>query len=190
MSAVKAVAKFAHHAASRLSSTRPRHALCRSRSCASSIPSPQRARGRHSHRRPPPRTRRPELVEAGCRNAVVTLGAKGALLVNASGVSGSPRPKSSRSIPWVQDCFTGWLATGIAEASACLTLSPRHPRRRHRHHPPRRSECYAQTRRGLPIDTASALKLLNGFLLNTCRLSRRISRCVDSLNFVRKTTSR
>jgi ribokinase len=57
-----------------------------------------------------------KLVQAGCRNAVVTLGAKGALLVNASGVSQFPAAKvKPADTVGAGDCFTGWLATGIAE---------------------------------------------------------------------------
>jgi ribokinase len=57
-----------------------------------------------------------KLIEAGCRNAVITLGAKGALLVNASGVSRFPAAKVKPvDTVGAGDCFTGWLATGIAE---------------------------------------------------------------------------
>ena len=57
-----------------------------------------------------------KLIQAGCRNAVVTLGAKGALLVNASGVSQFPVAKVKPvDTVGAGDCFTGWLATGIAE---------------------------------------------------------------------------
>ncbi len=57
-----------------------------------------------------------KLLQAGCQNAVITLGAKGAMLVNASGVSRFPAAKV-KPIDTVGagDCFTGWLATGIAE---------------------------------------------------------------------------
>jgi ribokinase len=57
-----------------------------------------------------------KLLEAGCRNAVITLGAKGAMLVNASGITRFPAPEV-RPVDTVGagDCFTGWLATGIAE---------------------------------------------------------------------------
>jgi ribokinase len=57
-----------------------------------------------------------KLVQAGCRNAVVTLGDRGALLVNASGVSQFPAAKVKPvDTVGAGDCFTGWLATGIAE---------------------------------------------------------------------------
>jgi ribokinase len=47
---------------------------------------------------------------------VVTLGAKGALLVEADGTRRFPAPKA-RPVDTVGagDCFTGWLAVGIAE---------------------------------------------------------------------------
>jgi ribokinase len=57
-----------------------------------------------------------KLLEAGCRNAVITLGAQGAMLVNASGIARFPAPKVKPvDTVGAGDCFTGWLATGIAE---------------------------------------------------------------------------
>lgn len=57
-----------------------------------------------------------KLLEAGCRNAVITLGARGAMLVNASGITRFPAPKVKPvDTVGAGDCFTGWLATGIAE---------------------------------------------------------------------------
>jgi len=57
-----------------------------------------------------------KLLEAGCRNAVITLGARGAMLVNASGINRFPAPKVKPvDTVGAGDCFTGWLATGIAE---------------------------------------------------------------------------
>lgn len=57
-----------------------------------------------------------KLLEAGCRNAVITLGAQGAMLVNASGITRFPAPKVKPvDTVGAGDCFTGWLATGIAE---------------------------------------------------------------------------
>lgn len=57
-----------------------------------------------------------KLLEAGCRNAVITLGAQGALLVNGSGITRFPAPKLKPvDTIGAGDCFTGWLATGIAE---------------------------------------------------------------------------
>jgi ribokinase len=57
-----------------------------------------------------------KLLEAGCRNVVITLGAKGALLINATGVHrvAAPKVKPVDTVG-AGDCFTGWLATGIAE---------------------------------------------------------------------------
>jgi ribokinase len=57
-----------------------------------------------------------KLLEAGCRNVVITLGAKGALLFNATGVHrvAAPKVKPVDTVG-AGDCFTGWLATGIAE---------------------------------------------------------------------------
>jgi ribokinase len=57
-----------------------------------------------------------KLLEAGCRNVVITRGAKGALLINASGIRRFAASKV-RPVDTVGagDCFTGWLATGIAE---------------------------------------------------------------------------
>jgi ribokinase len=47
---------------------------------------------------------------------VITLGARGALLVDASGVRHLPAPKV-RAVDTVGagDCFTAWLAIGLAE---------------------------------------------------------------------------
>jgi ribokinase len=57
-----------------------------------------------------------KLLDAGCRNVVITLGARGAMLVSAQGTRRFPAPKV-RPVDTVGagDCFTGWLATGIAE---------------------------------------------------------------------------
>ena len=58
-----------------------------------------------------------KLVEAGCENAVITLGSKGAMLVNAAGVNRFPAAKVKPvDTVGAGDCFTGWLATGIAES--------------------------------------------------------------------------
>lgn len=60
------------------------------------------------------------LLEAGCRQVVITLGASGALLADAGGMRRIHAPKV-RAIDTVGagDCFTGWLATGIAKG-LCL----------------------------------------------------------------------
>lgn len=58
-----------------------------------------------------------KLLKAGCRNVVITLGAKGALLINASGIRRfAPSKVKPLDTVGAGDCFTGWLATGIAEA--------------------------------------------------------------------------
>jgi len=59
------------------------------------------------------------LLKRGCRNVVITLGARGALLVNDEGEMRLPAPKV-RPVDTVGagDCFTAWLAVGIAEGLA------------------------------------------------------------------------
>jgi ribokinase len=58
-----------------------------------------------------------KLLQAGCQNVVITLGAKGAMLVNSSGVSQFPAAKIKPvDTVGAGDCFTGWLATGIADS--------------------------------------------------------------------------
>ncbi len=57
-----------------------------------------------------------KLVAQGCRHVVITLGAKGAMLVDAGGVQRFPAPKvKARDTVGAGDCFTGWLAVGVAE---------------------------------------------------------------------------
>jgi ribokinase len=57
-----------------------------------------------------------KLLKAGCRNVVITLGAKGALLINASRIRRfAPAKVKVVDTVGAGDCFTGWLATGIAE---------------------------------------------------------------------------
>jgi ribokinase len=57
-----------------------------------------------------------KLLQAGCGNAVITLGAQGAMLLNASGIAQFPAAKVKPvDTVGAGDCFTGWLATGIAE---------------------------------------------------------------------------
>jgi len=57
-----------------------------------------------------------KLLKAGCRHVVITLGAKGAMLVDGSGIHRFPAPKVKPvDTVGAGDCFTGWLATGIAE---------------------------------------------------------------------------
>jgi len=56
------------------------------------------------------------LLRRGCRRVVVTRGARGALLADASGVRALPALKV-RPVDTVGagDCFTAWLAVGLAE---------------------------------------------------------------------------
>ncbi len=57
-----------------------------------------------------------KLLKTGCRNVVITLGAKGAMLVDGLGIRRFPAPKVKPvDTVGAGDCFTGWLATGIAE---------------------------------------------------------------------------
>lgn len=57
-----------------------------------------------------------KLLEAGCRNVVITLGAKGALLASGSGLHRFPAPKVKPvDTVGAGDCFSGWLAAGVAE---------------------------------------------------------------------------
>ena len=56
------------------------------------------------------------LFRQGCRHVVITLGAKGALLVDGDGVRLFPAPKVKPvDTVGAGDCFTGWLAVGLAE---------------------------------------------------------------------------
>ena len=56
------------------------------------------------------------LVRAGCRRVVVTMGAKGALLVTADRVQhfSATKVKAVDTVG-AGDCFTAWLAVGLAE---------------------------------------------------------------------------
>lgn len=57
-----------------------------------------------------------KLVKMGCDQIVITLGAKGAMLVNADGAKSFRAPKVKPvDTVGAGDCFTGWLAVGIAE---------------------------------------------------------------------------
>lgn len=65
------------------------------------------------------------LLQRGCRQVVITLGSRGALLVNASTQRIIPARKV-RAVDTVGagDCFTAWLAVGLAagmDASAATT---------------------------------------------------------------------
>ncbi len=57
-----------------------------------------------------------QFLKKGCRRAVITLGAEGALLVDGEGHRHFPAPKVKPvDTVGAGDCFAGWLATGIAE---------------------------------------------------------------------------
>jgi ribokinase len=57
-----------------------------------------------------------KLLKVGCRNVVITLGAKGAMLVDQQGIHrfSAPKVKPVDTVG-AGDCFSGWLACGIAE---------------------------------------------------------------------------
>jgi ribokinase len=62
------------------------------------------------------------LVKRGCRRVVITLGAKGALLASKEGTQLFPAPKvKAVDTVGAGDCFTGWLAAGIADGRAIET---------------------------------------------------------------------
>jgi len=57
-----------------------------------------------------------KLLAQGCRHVVITLGAQGAMLVDAGGVQRFSAPKVKvRDTVGAGDCFTGWLAVGVGE---------------------------------------------------------------------------
>jgi ribokinase len=59
------------------------------------------------------------LLKSGCKQIVITLGAKGALLVDPNGSRHFRAPKVKPvDTVGAGDCFTGWLAAGIAEGLA------------------------------------------------------------------------
>jgi ribokinase len=57
-----------------------------------------------------------KLLKKGCRQIIITLGARGALLVDKNGARhfSAPKVKPVDTVG-AGDCFTGWLAVGIAE---------------------------------------------------------------------------
>lgn len=57
-----------------------------------------------------------KLLKTGCQQIVITLGAKGALLIDKTGSHAFPAPKVKPvDTVGAGDCFTGWLAVGMAE---------------------------------------------------------------------------
>jgi ribokinase len=56
------------------------------------------------------------LLKKGCQQVVITLGAKGALWMHPQGSQHFPAPRvKAVDTVGAGDCFTGWLATGMAE---------------------------------------------------------------------------
>jgi len=56
------------------------------------------------------------LVKRGCRQVIITLGSRGALLVNADGSKHFPAPQvKAVDTVGAGDCFTAWLGVGLAE---------------------------------------------------------------------------
>lgn len=66
------------------------------------------------------------LLKKGCHRVVVTLGAKGALLADASGVR-TLKAVKVKPVDTVGagDCFTAWLAVGLAEGLSLDTAAQR-----------------------------------------------------------------
>jgi ribokinase len=63
-----------------------------------------------------PRRAAKKLLDAGCRAVVITLGAKGALVADGQDtqIISAPRVRPVDTVG-AGDCFTGWIAAGIAE---------------------------------------------------------------------------
>jgi len=63
-----------------------------------------------------PRAAAGELLAMGCRQVVITLGARGALIADEHGMRriASPRVKPVDTVG-AGDCFTAWLSVGLAE---------------------------------------------------------------------------
>lgn len=68
---------------------------------------------------PSPENAAKRLLRFGCKNVVITLGSRGALIANDDGVRKitAPRVKPVDTVG-AGDCFTGWLAAGLAEGLA------------------------------------------------------------------------
>jgi ribokinase len=73
-----------------------------------------------------PRRAAKHLLRAGCRAVVITLGAKGALVADGDAVRILPAPRV-RPVDTVGagDCFTGWIAAGMAEGLPLLESAAR-----------------------------------------------------------------
>jgi len=57
-----------------------------------------------------------KLLQFGCRKVIITMGARGALLIDADGAKRFPAPKvKAVDTVGAGDCFTAWLGVGIAE---------------------------------------------------------------------------
>jgi ribokinase len=157
MSAVKEVAKLAHQAGKPFILNPAPAAPCLTIAPATQfIPSrPTSTEAAILTGEQDPERAAQKLVAAGC-NAVITLGSKGAMLVTAAGVSRFPAAKVKPvDTVGAGDCFTGWLATGVAEGLSMEMPSPRRARRRDRHHPPRRPGRHAPARRSLLLSSLS-----------------------------------
>jgi ribokinase len=67
-----------------------------------------------------------KLLALGCGAVVITLGAKGALVAEADELRTIPAPRVKPvDTVGAGDCFTGWLATGIAEGLALTDAAAR-----------------------------------------------------------------
>jgi ribokinase len=68
----------------------------------------------------------PALLRQGCQHVVITLGARGALLASAQGLQYfcAPKVKPVDTVG-AGDCFTGWLAVGLAEQLPLIEAIPR-----------------------------------------------------------------
>jgi ribokinase len=66
------------------------------------------------------------LLRQGCQHVVITLGARGALLASAQGLQYfcAPKVKPVDTVG-AGDCFTGWLAVGLAEQLPLIEAIPR-----------------------------------------------------------------
>jgi len=73
-----------------------------------------------------PRRAAKKLLALGCGAVVITLGAKGALVAEANELRTIPAPRVKPvDTVGAGDCFTGWLASGIAEGLALTDAAAR-----------------------------------------------------------------